>query len=186
MTTIRNRSPSPSSLQDRSKGVMDQNEALLEFLTMITLQMENLNICEKEMQELFLPSDLTKQGEYFISVREAVSVLQNELNLNVGRPEELLLLSEYANSNGEINAMLLLEDLGAWVGDYYETSGTSLLNGSASPSASQARPTDSPISAQQMGERIKLSSSPTRDSVSLSPRRDKYIYSNESSPKESK
>ena len=170
---------SPNKSKDQMKRDASINDELIDFLTMISLQKASLNIVDKEMQELFLPYDLTKQGHYYISLRETTSILQNELNLKVARREELILLNEYANSEGEINAMLLLKDLGSWTGDYYES------DGNLSPSTSSIQPEDSPTTSQQMGKNFNDSLLP-RESLSSPAKQDNYVDPNQFSPKKSK
>lgn len=104
-----------------SKEIQDfppHKDDLVTLLARIKLKMEDVNMSPATIKDFLLPSDLTLPGEYHISLKELIGVLQTDLLMPVTESDQVLLLQEYANNDGDINARYFLADVGVWHDDH--------------------------------------------------------------------
>ena len=76
--------------------------------------MDDSDVTPMEMRNQLLPMDLCLPSDTHASISEVINVLQTDLVLPVSREDQLMLLQEYGDSNGEVNVKALLSDAGVW------------------------------------------------------------------------
>ncbi len=90
------------------------DRSLRGLLQRIALKMDDVMMTPAQMRDMLLPSDLCRPTDTIVSLEELTLFLQTDLVMPIERNEQLMILKNYGNTNGKVDAKLLLSAAGVW------------------------------------------------------------------------
>ena len=88
--------------------------SLRDFLKLIKIKMEDVNMSPEQLRDMLLPSDLNLPSDVTVSIAELSLALQTDLVLPVTRDDQLAVLKQYGAPNGDVDLCSMLTDAGVW------------------------------------------------------------------------